>query len=258
MVEEVVFTGVSNNSFTFAVAGLEKGNYELVIPDGLFYVMTEDGLKALVIPENNKLPFSIGKQGSGDDEGFDYSYGGLFIYNSPSTPVVNESFFENFILAIYTGAVEDGIEPDTTKQVIVAQYFHQENIAFKGHFRKYIIQNEPDCSAIKLIIDERVGKFVNGEEYTIFIDRGTFGNLNFGKYLNDRTAIKAFECRVNESMTFTFRIDNSISSGINAISPECNSVDSIYDLFGRKLDKITSNGIYIINGKKVVVRNKNK
>lgn len=258
VVEEVVFTGVSNNSFTFAVAGLENGNYELVIPDGLFYVMTEAGLKAFVIPENSKLPFSIGKQGSGDDEGFDYSYGGLFIYNSPSTPVVNESFFENFILAIYTGAVEDGIEPDTTKQVIVAQYFHQENIAFKGHFRKYIIQNEPDCSAIKLIIDERVGKFVNGEEYTIFIDRGTFGNLNFGKYLNDRTAIKAFECRVNESMTFTFRIDNSISSGINAISPECNSVDSIYDLFGRKLDKITKNGIYIINGKKVVVRNKSK
>ena len=34
----------------------------------------------------------------------------------------------------------------------------------------------------------------------------------------------------------------------------CNKVQTIYDLKGCRLDKITTPGIYIINGKKVLVK----
>lgn len=256
VVEEVVFTGVSNNSFTFAVAGLENGNYELVVPNGLFYVMTKAGLKAFVIPENSKLPFSIGKQGSGDDGGFDCSFD-YFVYNEPTTQTVSESIFNNYILGILTGANHDGIVPDTTKQVFIAPYYSPNDKVAYGYFKEHKIPEAPEYSAIKLILNKPV-KGLSDNIYAVFIDTGTFGDLNFGKYLKDRTSIKASECKVNKAIVLSYYVDSKLSADIESLDVETYRKLQIYDLFGRKLDKITKNGIYIINGKKVVVRNKSK
>lgn len=257
VVEKVAFTGVSNDSFTFAVAGLENGNYELVVPNGLFYVMTEAGLKAFVIPENNKLPFSIGKQGSGEDGGFDYSFNDHFVYNWPETDLVSEDVLNNFILAIYTGVDNNGIVPDTTKQVYITPTYSPWDIIAQGHFVEYKVPEYPEYLAIKLVLDKPV-KGLPSAYYTVKIEPATFGDLNFGKYLKDRTSVNSADCKVNDVEYITYAIDSNLSSGLNTVNVEINGKNQIYDLFGRKLDKITSNGIYIINGKKVVVRNKNK
>ena len=48
--------------------------------------------------------------------------------------------------------------------------------------------------------------------------------------------------------------DDSTSTAIEIITPENNDENIIYDLRGQKLTEITAPGIYIINGKKVVVQ----
>ena len=57
---------------------------------------------------------------------------------------------------------------------------------------------------------------------------------------------------VNETYKFTFD-GSSITTGIDNVEGE-NSVNVIYDLTGRKIENITKAGIYIINGKKVLVK----
>ena len=44
------------------------------------------------------------------------------------------------------------------------------------------------------------------------------------------------------------------ATGIENVITNGDAIESIYDLQGRKIEKITKGGIYIINGKKVVVK----
>ena len=56
------------------------------------------------------------------------------------------------------------------------------------------------------------------------------------------------------SYQYTFTFDGSkITTGINNIETE-NAAKTIYDLTGRKIENITKAGIYIVNGKKVLVK----
>lgn len=56
------------------------------------------------------------------------------------------------------------------------------------------------------------------------------------------------------TQTFTFTFNGSkITTSIEDVNGE-NTVEGIYDLTGRKIEVITESGIYIINGKKVLVK----
>ncbi len=57
---------------------------------------------------------------------------------------------------------------------------------------------------------------------------------------------------INETYEFTFN-GSSITSGIEDVEIE-NNIKTIYDLTGRKIENITKPGIYIVNGKKVLVK----
>ena len=48
--------------------------------------------------------------------------------------------------------------------------------------------------------------------------------------------------------------DDGSSTSIEIITPEVNNENTIYDLRGQKLTEITAPGIYIVNGKKVIVK----
>jgi hypothetical protein len=43
-------------------------------------------------------------------------------------------------------------------------------------------------------------------------------------------------------------------SGINAVTIENRAADVIYDLRGRRVQSLDRSGLYIVNGKKVVVK----
>ena len=63
--------------------------------------------------------------------------------------------------------------------------------------------------------------------------------------------IKALPGSSNSATTFKLYYD--ASTGIEEIEAE-ETTNTIYDLTGRKIEKITAPGIYIVNNKKVIVK----
>ena len=53
--------------------------------------------------------------------------------------------------------------------------------------------------------------------------------------------------------SFSFRFDGG-TTGIDEVEGENENIETIFDLQGRKLNEITSPGIYIVNGRKVIVK----
>ena len=56
------------------------------------------------------------------------------------------------------------------------------------------------------------------------------------------------------SLLFNFRPGTTGIVPVGVRGAETNSVNAIYDLQGRKLSEMTQPGIYIVNGKKVMVK----
>lgn len=93
--------------------------------------------------------------------------------------------------------------------------------------------------------------------YTLTIPEASFGDENFAKYLKDPKSVSKSDCHVNAFIQIYFEMTNRETVGID-ITPiseeEYYSKQNIYDLSGRKVEKITKKGFYIINGKKKYVK----
>ena len=89
--------------------------------------------------------------------------------------------------------------------------------------------------------DDEIGfyKAVNGE------DKNTFINGAYKAYLHVANA--------NGAAQYSFRFEDG-TTGINEVKTENGEVKAIYDLTGRRVEAITAPGIYIVNGKKVLVK----
>ena len=70
--------------------------------------------------------------------------------------------------------------------------------------------------------------------------------------LNSDSNVACTESLVDASLWTIVRIENN-NTGIEEVNTESAEVKTIYDLTGRRIEKITTPGIYIIDGKKVVV-----
>lgn len=71
-------------------------------------------------------------------------------------------------------------------------------------------------------------------------------------YITNVYVMGSWEDSINEMYTFKFD-GSSITSGIEDVETE-NSEDAIFDITGRRVKEINKAGIYIINGKKVIVK----
>lgn len=88
--------------------------------------------------------------------------------------------------------------------------------------------------------------------YGFITKKGSFGDSNYGNYLSSPSTVAKKECHLNARGQYYYDI-NASATGIVNIDAE-NTKDVIYDMMGRRLSERPKHGMYIMNGKKFVVK----
>lgn len=249
-------------TFILNVLGLPAGNYYLVIPEGTLTCRLDD---LEVTNELLELPFTITTTSTepSDNSEFletDIHYSRLPYLNRIDafpTSVLNEvHFFMEF----------ENLYIDESKVVELKRDLSAVSDApiASGHFVADELQNEllPNFqyNAYKLVFDvKELPESLRKDAYKLIIPAGTMGLETFGKYLGlvsleeGESRPKKSDCLVNRKEEILFNIDDD-ASGIYTLNHEMNSIATTFDLQGRKVTTPTKPGVYVVNGKKRVVK----
>ena len=247
-VKDVAFTPVTgkDNQFTIALTDLEKASYQLVIPEGTFhYEKNNKEVKTQAIKES----FTIGKNGSPEDSNLKSEYS-IFQMLPDISGFVKDVALNGFM--IKNIGYYDGLVANPDREVRLAVYDTNKTIR-TGHFESYVDPEDPTTPTLLLVFDTpiREGE-LKANSYAIVILKGTFGDTNFGKFLEDKTTTQASDCHTNPRMTITIEVDNDKATGIEQVVNSTEKNNVIYDVQGRKVKQMNRSGIYIVNGKKFV------
>lgn len=272
-----VLTAVEECDYEFLVHadGLEKNDYELVIPTGTFdYSTNSQPVNDIIL----RFTFTIGKTDSHDqqdpyNEKFQYTYGSIswledIQRDNARIDCIEDKDLNDFTLFSMLGNPYSGLVADNSK--IVKLYMRgsedsgEHPIAY-GHFVPYPEITDigyPDCQAIKLLFDEPVveGSLQqNPGIYVYVIDPATYGDLNFGSYLNDSESVdSSLPIIVNDRKFFYVYVDNERAQqradGIFSVTNNSQLTSVVFDLQGRRHTGALKPGLYIIDGKKRVVK----
>lgn len=257
-VQSLVLRVIENlgNALTVNVGNLQDAKYKILIPAG-YVSYTNDGIKYV----NNEMQvmFEVKKGGSVDptpSAEFNYTYTGFLYY--PTADKIKDVDLNNFTIgnAHYNYLEEpQGLMVDETKEILLVKEFSGEVIR-RGHFKKVAsMPTDPDSpEAYQIEFDKPIAEGeLKAGIYIFVIPDATYGDYNFGKYLKDPSSVKASDCYVNTEDRFSFSVDNT-ATGIHGVTTGDNVEKKIYTLQGIRVSKMTTPGIYIVNGKKVVKR----
>ena len=89
--------------------------------------------------------------------------------------------------------------------------------------------------------------------YTFVIEKGSFGDENYGQYLADPTSKAKHECYVNSMFYYVYTVDYETATGITTVKA-VDPAAEVFDLAGRRVKGAAKAGVYVVNGKKVVVK----
>ena len=247
-VKDVAFTPVTgkDNQFTIALTDLEKASYQLVIPEGTFhYEKNNKEVKTQAIKES----FTIGKNGSPEDSNLKSDYS-IYQMLPDISGFVKDVALNGFM--IKNIGYYDGLVANPDREVRLAVYDTNKTIR-TGHFESYVDPEDSTTPTLLLVFDTpiREGE-LKANSYAIVILKGTFGDTNFGKFLEDKTTTQASDCHTNPRMTITIEVDNDKATGIEQVVNSTEKNNVIYDVQGRKVKQMNRSGIYIVNGKKFV------
>lgn len=215
----------SDSLFTVHVNGLEDNIYELVMPVGTFSFKSNP---APVLSKQLTVVLQINseakpEQPKEDDDttgvAFNRNFYDYIVMQKQTrfASIADKDLEDLVIFAYIRDGGTGGIATDTTKQVkIVNSYFH--NVIATGHFVPYpqfaadYGEDSRFVQAIKLVMDTPITEGMLNNSPGVYgydIPAATFGDINFGKYLDDNTSIDPSECLVNAHTTsITFYVDN--------------------------------------------------
>ena len=144
------------------------------------------------------------------------------------------------IIPAYTGVVLYSETPATyTFLVTNEQIAPIENNALQGTVAATYITTDAYVLGIKNNVVGFYTATTNGQA------KGTFLNNHHKAYLPKTVGMNA--------ASYSFRFGEG-TTGVEEVKAENGEVKAIYDLTGRRVEAITAPGIYIVNGKKVLVK----
>ena len=148
---------------------------------------------------------------------------------------------ESGVIPANTGVILTGEATDYSFEITTADAFEGENL-MDGTIAKTLVAKPENTECYVLAVDTENGlgmyAAAKGE------DRKIFYNAGHKAYLAVSQA--------NPAAYYSFRFEDG-TTAIENVEVE-NEVKAIYDLTGRRVEAITAPGIYIVNGKKVLVK----
>lgn len=255
-----IYQATKENTFIVVPTDCKtNGTYYLVLPEGLFtYTLNGKEVKN----KTYTLKFEVVSSSQPDDSS-DFNY----ISKYPQLNVLNcgSEFDENYAIkdtqlnnVVFTYNKEEvtGLVPDETVKVNLYKVKNQmsSTLVTTGHFEKFST-SDASVYALKLVWDNEIEEnSLSKSVYAITYPDAAFGDENFGKYITNPSSVKKSDCYVNKADHWYFSVDNSSYTDIDHIMKDDNTEKVIYDLQGRRVERVTKTGIYIVNGKKTVIR----
>ncbi len=255
-----IYQATKENTFIVVPTDCKtNGTYYLVLPEGLFtYTLNGKEVKN----KTYTLKFEVVSSSQPDDTS-DFNY----ISKYPQLNVLNSGseFDENYAIKdtqlnniVFTFDKDDitGLVPDETVEVNLYKVKNQmsSSLVTTGHFEKYTT-SDASVYALRLVWDNEIEENSLGKSvYAITYPDAAFGDENFGKYITNPSSVKKSDCYVNKADHWYFSVDNTNPTGIDSIEADTDGKKVIYDLQGHRVERVTKTGIYIVNGKKTVIR----
>ena len=87
-------------------------------------------------------------------------------------------------------------------------------------------------------------------QYWFVIEKGVFGDSNFGQYVSDPASIAKRDCYIIGQTYHTYTVDNH-PTGVTTVKAAA-AAGAVYDLTGRRVKQVTKPGLYIQDGKKML------
>jgi hypothetical protein len=159
---------------------------------------------------------------------------------------------------------------DVTISYFDGSAYGMESVYYISSFLNKNIEQMPidftmseDGWSADMLVGGLCGSIVPGEKYYKIYDmNATDTPITITANADGTISIPGFFIKVvnyntNEEQAGAFYQNVTLTpkaAGIENIATENNTVEGIYDLLGRKIDVIRTSGIYIVNGKKVVIK----
>ncbi len=246
----------SNMNFVVKVSGITKeGTYKLVFPKGTFsFVDNNKQVTSNELTETFTLSTSSTPDPTPDPTPSDfkhYQYWEKLPAQGGSQAEYPKDYITQYIVLI-DRMQTNGLVGNPKARVELVEYSNNKLMGY-GHFEADPEHTDNNNYALKLVWDHPIDMVhVRTTDYTFKIPEGAFGDSNYGKYLKDPSSVKSSDCTVNDSFTSTYSINTTLT-GIRDINADDNAAKVIYDLQGRRVERVTKTGIYIVNGKKTVI-----
>ena len=203
--------GDHNNYFKVNVNGLADGSYYLILPVGTF-TYTEN-----VTDERMKVEFTINSGSSTVTHNFKKDLAQLVPYSSSpyfdGDVAVNPTVLNDFRVYAYKheGETEQTFFADTNKEVILAGYFNSQEY-LRGHFVKDETYMSDQVWCYKIVWDREItANDFSDQTYNLGIKvlEATFGDKNFGAWLENQSSVSEEDCHVNVQFVTFVKVNSN-------------------------------------------------
>lgn len=256
------------NAFDVHLDGLGAGIYYLVLPKGTFDYSQND---KPVIDRDMAYQFSLTEPESHFNATYNnYSVLQVIDRNTRAIDVIADVDLNDLVIMAQVPKNYSDLVPDPAVRIEIVNTYYLSDVVGYGHFEPYTnaqfkkdypqyahFVTEDGYKAIKLVMDTPLtaGSLEDRPDtYSYHIPEAAFGDAKFKDFMAGKAGVKKEHCIVNpEVYAPSFYVDNN-RTAISTVSADAAKDKVIYDLQGRRVTNATKKGVYVVNGRKVVIR----